>query len=286
MTKKQTAPTQGLSFSPHWLNFIVICLRPIIRILVKNKVEFKTFFNLTRELYVEEAERHINETSTNKRGKISSIAYQTGLDRREVSSIIKNKPSKEVVTEQNRSREGFILDSWHNDPMFCDEQGQPLPLKRSGPGLSFETLVQRFGKNISHGPILNELIEAGCVEVTQDKVRFITPKYTPSSTSDGQKISIASLSMNRLGNTLAHNLSDSDDLIFQRNLYSVRIKKTDVQLFKEEVAEMINEVLSDVITPRFDAIEEKYQTNIKTKQSLPVGLGLFYFEQQNIEKLS
>lgn len=274
-----TKNKQALSFSPHWLKFITVSLRPIIRLLVKNKVEFKTFLNLTRELFIEEAEDYINKTSKDKRGKISSIAYQTGLDRREVSHILKSNKSEEEITEKNRFREGCIMDHWKNDPMFLDNNGKPVPLKRSGSGLSFETLVQRFGKNISHGPILNELLNASCVEIVDEKVHFITNRYTPTSTSDFQRISIASTSMNRLATTLAFNLSQNDNLLFQRNLYSVRVNKHKVEEFKFEVSEMLNDVLTNHITPKFDAIEHKYETNIKAQQSEPVGLGLFYFQQ-------
>ncbi len=283
MISKITSLSKNLSFSPHWLNFIAVSLRPIIRLLVKNKVEFKTFFNLTRELFVEEAENYINKTSSDKRGKISSIAYQTGLDRREVSSIIKAPKSYNLITEQNRSREAFIMDQWNNDPMFCDEEGSPLDLKRSGPGLSFESLVQRFGKNISHGPILNELIQAGCVRLINDKVQFVTNDYVPPSTSDETKVGIASLSMNRLASTLTYNLSHRKNLKFQRNLYSVRVDKKHISLFETEVSNMMNDVFINIITPRFDAIEQKHETNIKSEQSGPIGLGLFYFQQNNIE---
>ena len=139
----------NLSFDVYWLNFIRTCLRPLVRILVKQKVEFNSFHNLVKELFVDEAEKYITSTSGNSRGKISSIAYQTGLDRREVSKIVNQDYNQNEIIEQNRSREGSILDHWVSHPPFCDENNTPLPLKRSGPGMSFEKLAQRFG-NIHH----------------------------------------------------------------------------------------------------------------------------------------
>ncbi len=274
---KNLAQNQSLSFSPKWLKFILISLSPIIRLLVKNKVEFKTFLNLCRELYVKEAETFINETSKDKRGKISSIAYQTGLDRREVSTILKTPKPIECVTEQNRSREGYILDQWSSDPMFCDDHGNPLPLKRSGNGLSFETLVQRFGKNISHGPILEALLDAKCIELSGSLVKYKNKNYIPAQQLKDDKIKIVAKSINRLSSTIEHNLSDKDDLFFQRNLYSIRISEKHLEHFKQEVMDLLKNHYDKKLIPEFERIESKYETNIKARQSLPIGLGLFFF---------
>ncbi|WP_154223861.1 DUF6502 family protein [Marinicella rhabdoformis] len=272
------SPNQKLSFSPKWMKFISISLRPVIRLLIKNKVEFKTFLNICRDLYVKEAESYIYETSKDKRGKISSIAYQTGLDRREVSTILKTtKPIEECVIEQNRSREGYILDHWSSDPMFCDDKGFPLPLKRSGSGLSFETLVQRFGKNISHGPILEALLDAQCVEIKKSMVVYKNKNFIPAKQLHDDKIKIVAKSINRLSSTIDHNLTAKEDLFFQRNLYSIRVSHQHHESFKLEVMTMINEHYNNYLIPEFERIESKYETNIKAQQSLPIGLGLFFF---------
>ncbi len=61
MKVKQQETQQNLSFNSYWLEFVKTCLRPLVRILVKHKVEFKSVNNLLRELYVEEGESYIKE---------------------------------------------------------------------------------------------------------------------------------------------------------------------------------------------------------------------------------
>ena len=269
----------NLSFDVYWLNFIQTALRPLLKILVKQKVEFKSLTNLLREIYVEEAEKYISEITENSRGKISSIAFQTGLDRREVSKIINNKSNPDEIIEGNRSREGSILDHWRSHQPVCDENNNPLPLKRSGSGLSFERLAQRFGKNISHGPLLEALLKAGNVEIIDNKVVYKTKAYTPPSGVSIEKAKIAGLSISRLVNTIDLNLGDDEqNTNFQRNLYSIRIPEEHRQAFKEEVTEMIKDVFQNVLTPRFDEIEEKYEANKSQANNPPIGLGLFYFK--------
>lgn len=276
MNRKNKSVNQ--SFDVYWLNFISVCMRPLIRILVKQKVEFKSLINLLRELYVEEAEKHIENTSENSRGKISAIAFQTGLDRREVSKIVNQSEDSEEILEQNRSREASILDHWTSQPPFCDANFKPQPLKRSGAGLSFERLAQRFGKNISHGPLLESLLRAGCVEIRNNKVVFISKEYTPPSGVSKEKANIAGLSINRLIKTIDHNFEDSKNSRFQRNLYSIRIPKENQTAFKQELIPMIRDVFDNVLTPRFDTIEEKYQFNKSHAKDQPIGLGVFYFK--------
>ena len=267
----------NLSFDVYWLNFIRTCLRPLVRILVKQKVEFNSFQNLVKELFVDEAEKYITSTSGNSRGKISSIAYQTGLDRREVSKIVNQDYNQNEIIEQNRSREGSILDHWVSHPPFCDENNTPLPLKRSGPGMSFEKLAQRFGKNISHGPVLDSLLEAGCVEIENGLVVYKNKSYTPPVGVNKEKARIAGLSISRMIKTINHNFSETSQSNFQRNLYSIRIPEENIDDFKQEVTVMIDDVYKHVITPKFDCIEKKYEQVKSQTKNNPIGLGFFYF---------
>lgn len=281
--KIESKPTKNLSFDVYWLNFIRTCLRPLIKILVKQKVEFNSFQNLVKELFVEEAEKHINETSDNARGKISSIAYQTGLDRREVSKNIKDRKNSEPtdVLDLTRSRESNILEHWTSIQPFCDDKSEPLPLKRSGNGISFETLVQRFGKNISHGPILEALLDAKCVVIKDNLVHMVSKSYIPKLNVNMQKINIAAQSIKRIINTIDHNFENSDNTKFQRNLYSIRIPQSKIVEFKEEVTEMIINLYTNKITKSFDLIESKYESSIHEKNEPAVGLGIFYFEDES-----
>jgi hypothetical protein len=280
--KQHLQENYNLSFNVYWLEFIKTCLRPMVRILVKNKVEFKSIVNLLRELYVIEGESYIEKTSKNSRGKISSIAYQTGLDRREVSSLLKDKDISSSHAEVARSREGNILDHWISNQPFCDETGNPKPLKRSGSGLSFEMLTQRFGKNISHGPILESLINANCVEIIDGKVHLIKKAFIPNEPVSVSKIEIAANSIKRLTNTIAHNFDHESNTNFQRNLYSIQIPKNNISSFKQEITTMMKNLYNNTIIPKFEEIEEKYASINVPKDQCRVGLGFFYFDEDDL----
>ena len=163
-------------------------------------------------------------------------------------------------------------------PPFCDSQGNPVPLKRSGKGLSFETLCQRFGKNISHGPILESLLLADCVEIKNNKVHFLKKAYTPPSGINVEMTNIAAVSIKRIINTIHHNIYSDEQPHFQRNLYSIRIKPDQLNEFQEKVGQMIRKVYKEIITPEFDEIEAEHESLESRDKNKPVGLGLFYFE--------
>ena len=271
--------SNNLSFNVYWLGFIKTCLQPLIRILVKQKVEFNSFHSLVKEMFIEEAEKYITETSENSRGKISSIAYQTGLDRREVSKILKNNSTEINWIEQNRSREGNILDHWYSHPPFCEKKGKPVPLKRSGKGLSFETLTQKFGKNISHGPVLDALIHSKCVEVRGDKVHLVNRTFIPKSSTNPTKIEVAANTINRITNTIEHNFEHEHDTNFQSNLFSIKIPKEHKEQFRNEVNELLKHHYYNTFYPEFEAIEKKYESIQVPKNESRIGLGLFFFEE-------
>ncbi len=268
----------SLSFDIYWLGFIRTCMRPLVRILVKQKVEFNSFQNLVRELFVEEAEKHIENTTENSRGKISSIAYQTGLDRREVSKILKQQSSESDWVEHNRSRESNILDHWYSHPPFCEKPGKPVALKRSGKGLSFETLTQKFGKNISHGPILEAFLESECIEIKDGLVHLIDRSFTPKLSTNPTKIEVAANSIKRLTATIEHNFENDLDLNFQRNLFSIKIPKQHKQQFKDEISALMRHHYHHTFIPEFESIEKKYASINVPKTESRIGLGFFYFE--------
>lgn len=275
---QQINTTLNPSFKIYWVDFLRTCLKPLIRILIRNRVEFNSFISICKELYIDEAENYINQTSDNSRGKISSIAHKTGLDRREVSKYLKNPTTKSDLIENSRSREAVILEHWTHMEPYCDSNGQAIPLKRSGKGLSFETLCQRFGKNISHGPILESLLKAKCVKIKDNKVHFVTKSFTPPKGINEDMAKVTALSIKRIVDTIHHNIYGDMPPNFQRNLYSIRIPNENIPIFRKEINKLIRRLYSEVITPEFDKIEAKYESLNSRNKNNPVGLGIFYFE--------
>ncbi len=66
---------------------ILRVLRPLIRLMVGN-ITFPAFLNMTKTIYVEEAERKLRQRDPNARITKSSLALLTGIDTRAISQVI------------------------------------------------------------------------------------------------------------------------------------------------------------------------------------------------------
>jgi hypothetical protein len=164
--------------------------------------------NVLKQLFIEEGEKYVNEMSTDSRGKLNSIAYLTGLDRREVSKQLKGQ--SDDVSALIRSREQSILEHWATNEFFCNEDGTPEMLKRSGKGLSFETLVLKVGKNISHGLVLTTLISAGCIEERGNMLKLVKVKYQPYKYLNRKLLEESAKALSEWGSVIEVRIEEND----------------------------------------------------------------------------
>jgi len=95
----------------------------------------------------------------------SWIALITGVDRKEVSRILKSSPRLDP-TLGRRHPANKVLTGWFTDPTFT-RNGIPsvLPIKTAGRGMpSFWKLAIRYSPGVYPGLILRELCRVGAVE--------------------------------------------------------------------------------------------------------------------------
>src|SRR5262249_47725525 len=125
--------TQVLAATRQWL-------KPLIHVLIRCGVTWKDFAALAKTTYVEVATRQFG-----KRGRptnVSRTAVLTGLARREVRKQRERLASGPDAWTGYVTKASLVLDAWHHDPLFQDEQGKPLLLSLQGEGTTFTTLVR------------------------------------------------------------------------------------------------------------------------------------------------
>jgi Family of unknown function (DUF6502) len=102
-----------------------------------------------------------------RRVNVSGIAALTGVSRAKASLIL-TQDNSDVAQIHDRylSPANRVLEAWHGDPRFLTAQREPAELKLFGRrGLTFESLVIRYGRGIPVRAILDELTSMGAIEV-------------------------------------------------------------------------------------------------------------------------
>ena len=141
-------------------------LAPLTRILIRFGVSAGELSALVEQEYVRSAALQLAQ-----RGELvtaSRLAVITGLPRNIVPSIVaslgEESPRRVGSLAQRAQR---VVDGWFTDRHFLDAHGNPAPLAVSGPGRSFERLVDRHaGGGVRASTVLKELAASRAVRLT------------------------------------------------------------------------------------------------------------------------
>jgi hypothetical protein len=141
--------------------------RPLARVLVDHGVSSPEAESLFRAVCVHQVA--LAQAVRGKRPNASRIALVTGLNRKQVTQILKHPPRVDPALE-TRCRASKVLAGWYGDRTFVHKaRPQVLPIKsteRKRP--SFWMLANRYAPDVYPGLILRELSRVGALEKLQD----------------------------------------------------------------------------------------------------------------------
>src|SRR5690349_12495652 len=103
----------------------------------------------------------------NSRINQSAIAAITGLSRPQVRKYLK-KSDDEVTAPVGRL--GQVLDAWQKDPEYWGGESGPTGLPVRGRKASFESLVKKYGRDVSYKALLVELQKLKYVRISRNRV--------------------------------------------------------------------------------------------------------------------
>lgn len=141
--------------------------RPLARALADHGVSIAEAESLFRAVCVHQVALALGVRG--KRPNASRIALVTGLNRKQVSQILKHSPRVDPALK-TRCRANEVLAGWHGDRTFAPK-AKPLvlPIKsteRKRP--SFWMLASRYAPDVYPGLMIRELSRVGALQKLQD----------------------------------------------------------------------------------------------------------------------
>jgi hypothetical protein len=256
-------------------------LGPLIRILIRNGVQFHEFSEIAKKTYVEVALKDFGV------GKMQSpesrqvaLTGLTEVEVRQVNDYIRESSGKDVNTLDGIVR---VLGAWHNDADFTGPYGVPVELKFGETDLnepSFMKLAEKYFAEVSPQELLEELRSNELViETEKGWYRVLARNYrTEGSAPDG--LEHLARTFTDLVNTLDHNLQERDisKRILERQVYTEDgIKEEDLPRFLAYVNSKAA-VLIDEIDNWLTKIEKPDKNSAK---SITTGLGIFAYIEKD-----
>ncbi len=176
-------------------------LRNLVRVLLRYNVSTQEFTHLARRAFVDVA-----ATDFGVRGRPTSksrISSLTGLSRKEVALLLDEK--ERAPTERAAPNRAMrVVSAWIREPEYS-RNGEPVPLTLTGPGLSFESLVERYSGDIPFRAMLKDLERMGIVEQRDQQLHLLRRGFIPQ----GDDLALLPLIGNEpaaLLHTIDHNL--------------------------------------------------------------------------------
>ena len=148
------------------LDALLLMLKPLARALLRAGIGYREFEEISKTAFVDVATRDygLRGRPTN----ISRVAVMTGLTRKEVRRLRDKSAAGEGANVKRTTPMATILHRWYTETDFLDDAGAPALLKFDGPGVTFSSLVRKYGGDIPPGAMRTELKRINAVEELSD----------------------------------------------------------------------------------------------------------------------
>jgi Family of unknown function (DUF6502) len=154
-------------------------LRPLVRLLIRNRITYPVAAALLRNLFLDVALRDVLADETSRTD--SRVSLLTGIHRTEIRrqrrGLAPPAAEPDVVTLTSQ-----IIARWLGMAAFTAEDGTPLPLPRGAPAgeASFDALVGLVTKDVRGRTVLDDWLSQGLVDLDDaDRVTLRVAAFIP-----------------------------------------------------------------------------------------------------------
>lgn len=251
-------------------------LRPLIRMLLRNGMTFKTFSNIARRVFVELGMAEFSIEG--KRQTISRVAILTGLSRKEVQRVLNEGAPKDAETHERYNRASRVVAGWVRDRDFANADGEPAALPLEGTP-SFAQLVKRFSGDMPARAVLDELLRVGAVQpIEGGRIKLVSRAYVPR-TSNLDKLAILGTDVAYLIETIDHNLEYGErDPYFQRKVMYDNVPQEAISKLRMLSAEQ-SQKLMEKLDKHLSQRDRDVNPTVTGTGRKRVGIGIYYFEE-------
>ena len=159
-------------------------LAALAGVLLQSGITPTLFAELAKQAFVSAA----TTISKFRNGTInrSRVAVITGLSRAEVRRLLMEQPSSKLLTPIKQSRAERVVSGWMSDRQFLGSRGRPKRLPLGGSQVSFTSLVKKFGGDVPHRAVLEELLRLGLVRQIRNELELDVPRTNVNAHAAGK----------------------------------------------------------------------------------------------------
>jgi hypothetical protein len=255
---------------------ITMLLRPLVRLLLRNHVPYRTFADLAKRVYVDVATEEFGIPGR-KQSK-SRVSVITGLSRKEVLRVERLPEPSDLGAVERYNRAARVIAGWVRDRRFCDESGQPTDLPFEGRTVCFRELVRTYSGDAPVRAVLDELMRVGVVERTPDgRVHLLERSFIPK-TGEIDKIGILGVDAADLIGTIDHNILRPETPFFQRKVSYDNLPAEALPELKKLAGEQ-GQTLLEHLDRWMSERDRDVNPRVPGTGRVRAGVGIYYFQK-------
>ncbi|GAB4197100.1 MAG: hypothetical protein Tsb002_30910 [Wenzhouxiangellaceae bacterium] len=256
--------------------------RPLVRIMLRHGVSFRTCADWLRWCYVDVAQREF--ALPGRKQSKSRVAVLTGLTRVDVDRLLSSAPPHKSEQDEQYHRAARVLSAWRYEKDYCNEAGDPLVLNfDNNGGPSFADLVNRHSGGTPPRAVLDELERIGCVEILSGRrIRLLREQFvTANDEQELVNMGILGMSTGRLLDTIDNNLHQGEaERRLQLMVLHPKIPMQRLPEIKAYLESRSREFVREVDAWLYEQFGEEGQSmDVPTHKYIRAGLGLYYFQE-------
>jgi hypothetical protein len=256
---------------------ITTLLRPLVRLLLRNGIPYRTFADLAKRVYVDVATEEFGIPGR-KQSK-SRVSVITGLSRKEVLRVKRLPEPSDLGAVERYNRAARVIAGWVRDRRFSDESGQPADLPFEGGNFCFRQLVRTYSGDAPARAVLDELMRVGVVERTPDgRIHLLERSYIPR-TGDTDKIAILGGDTSDLISTIDHNICHPDVPFFQRKVSYDNLPAEALPELKKLAGEQ-GQTLLEHLDRWMSERDRDVNPRVPGTGRVRAGVGIYYFQKE------
>jgi hypothetical protein len=209
-------------------------VEPLVEMLLEMGVTSPEAESLLRSVFVHQARRWLSRLDPNAAAPSDArISLVTGVHRNFVRHILAEPPRIARARQQKGSGAGRLLNAWHRDPQYLDEEGKPRELPEKGAAPSFQSLVTAYLPGAAPGVLLDELKRAGQLQFLPDnrlRVRSRSVRARGLSLEGAKQIGERT---QELVETMRYNLQHPDERRLFDSLPAIEVAEEDLATVRE-----------------------------------------------------
>lgn len=252
-------------------------LRPLVRFLLAQHVQYPMLAALLKELYVEVADR---DFPLEGKGQTDSrVSLLSGVHRKEVRRLRAEPPAEDVAPASVTLGAQLVL-LWTSSPDFQDADGHARPLPKTAERKnepSFEKLVASISKDIRPRSVLDEWLRLGVAHVDEHgRVCLNTEAFVPARGFEEKAFYFGRNLRDHIASA-AHNLLGGDPPLFERSVYYGGLSEESARELQALSGELGMEALQTV-NRRAAALKKRDARRGGPRERIT--LGVFFFRGQ------